>query len=67
MALTVSNSNLRLKQWRERKKWVEEPLIKSYLFVRSYKMYIPEAFIVYCKQALRSKGNIILSTLIMNI
>lgn len=24
----------RLKQWSDRKKWVEEPLIKSYLFVR---------------------------------
>jgi transcriptional antiterminator RfaH len=23
-----------LKQWSDRKKWVEEPLIKSYLFVR---------------------------------
>lgn len=26
--------NRRLKQWSDRKKWVEEPLIKSYLFVR---------------------------------
>ena len=24
----------RLKQWSDRKKWIEEPLIKSYLFVR---------------------------------
>ena len=26
--------NRRLKQWSDRKKWVEEPLIKSYLFVK---------------------------------
>ncbi|MBD1386782.1 UpxY family transcription antiterminator [Mucilaginibacter rigui] len=26
--------NRRLKQWSDRKKWVEEPLLKSYLFVR---------------------------------
>ncbi len=30
-----------LKQWSDRKKWVEEPMFKSYLFVRiGYKDYI---------------------------
>jgi len=33
----------RLKQWSDRKKWVEEPLIRSYIFVRVNKKEIQKA------------------------
>lgn len=35
-----------LKEWSQRKKWVEEPVFKSYIFIKTYKKQLVNALVV---------------------